>query len=106
MICPKCGSSNVNIQIVNESHLINKHHGFIWWLLVGWWWLFIKWLFFTLPALIFKIFGIGKRKKIKIIKQTEDLHKEPIWENNIETEHEKMFEEQGITTKAIIARII
>lgn len=42
----------------------------------------------------------------KIIKQTEDLHKEPIWENNIETEHEKMFEEQGITTKAIIAKII
>lgn len=40
----------------------------------------------------------------KIIKQTEDLHKEPIWENNIETEHEKMFEEQGITTKAIIAK--
>lgn len=42
----------------------------------------------------------------KIIKQTENLHKEPIWENNIETEHEKMFEEQGITTKAIIAKII
>ena len=42
----------------------------------------------------------------KIIKQTEDLHKEPIWENNIETEHEKMFEEQGITTKAVIARIV
>lgn len=40
----------------------------------------------------------------KIIKQTEDLHKEPIWENNIETEHEKMFEEQGITTKAVIAK--
>ena len=42
----------------------------------------------------------------QIIKQTENLHKEPIWVNNIETEHEKMFEEQGITTKAIIARII
>ena len=42
----------------------------------------------------------------EIIKQTENLHKEPIWVNNIETEHEKMFEEQGITTKAIIARII
>ena len=42
----------------------------------------------------------------EIIKQTENLHKEPIWANNIETEHEKMFEEQGITTKAIIARII
>lgn len=42
----------------------------------------------------------------EIIKQTENLHKEPIWENNIETEHEKMFEEQGITTKAIIARTV
>ena len=42
----------------------------------------------------------------QIIKQTENLHKEPIWVNNIETEHEKMFEEQGITTKAIIAKNI
>lgn len=41
----------------------------------------------------------------EIIKQTEDLHREPIWDNNIETEHEKMFEEQGITTKAIIAKL-
>lgn len=44
--------------------------------------------------------------EFEIVKQTENLHKEPIWENNIETEHEKMFEEQGITTKAIIARIV
>ena len=42
----------------------------------------------------------------QIMKQTENLHKEPIWANNIETEHEKMFEEQGITTKAIIAKNI
>jgi len=41
----------------------------------------------------------------KIISKTYDLHAEPIWENNIETEHEKMFEEQGITTKALIAKI-
>ncbi len=40
-----------------------------------------------------------------IISKTYDLHKEPIWENNIETEHEKMFEEQGIKTKALIARL-
>ena len=41
----------------------------------------------------------------KILKQTEDLHKEPIWENNIETEHEKMFSEQGIKIKALIAKL-
>lgn len=39
----------------------------------------------------------------EIISKTNDLHTNPIWENNIKTEHEKMFEEQGITTKALIA---
>lgn len=39
-----------------------------------------------------------------IISKTYNLHKEPIWKDNIETEHEKMFEEQGITTKALIAK--
>lgn len=42
----------------------------------------------------------------EIISKTYDLHSEPIWENNIETEHEKMFEEQGITTKALIAKLL
>ena len=42
----------------------------------------------------------------EIIKKTEDLHKEDIFEGNIETEHEKMFTKQGITTKAIIAQLI
>lgn len=41
----------------------------------------------------------------KIIAKTNDLHSEPIWEDNIETEHEKMFKEQGITTKALIAKL-
>ena len=41
----------------------------------------------------------------KIIAKTEDLRKNQIWENNIKTEHEKMFEEQGITTKALIAKL-
>ena len=36
--------------------------------------------------------------------KTYDLHKEPIFENNIETEHEKMFSEQGIKIKALIAK--
>lgn len=39
----------------------------------------------------------------EIIKKTYDLHKEPIFEKNIETEHEKMFSEQGIKIKALIA---
>ena len=40
----------------------------------------------------------------EIINKTYDLHSEPIWENNIETEHEKMFSEQGIKIKALIAK--
>ena len=40
----------------------------------------------------------------KIINKTYDLHSEPIFEKNIETEHEKMFSEQGIKIKACIAK--
>ena len=40
----------------------------------------------------------------KITKKTYDLHSEPNFWYNIETEHEKMFSEQGIKIKALIAR--
>lgn len=39
-----------------------------------------------------------------IISKTYDLHNEPIFGRNIETEHEKMFSEQGIKIKALIAK--
>ena len=45
-----------------------------------------------------------KESNFDIISKTYDLHKEPIWENNIETEHEKMFSSQGIKIKALIAK--
>lgn len=68
MICNKCGSKNVSIQVINEQKLTTKHHNFIWWICVGWWWIPIKWIFLTVPALIFAIF-VGKRKKIKNIQK-------------------------------------
>ena len=40
----------------------------------------------------------------EILSKTYDLHNEPIFEKNIETEHEKMFSEQGIKIKALIAK--
>lgn len=40
----------------------------------------------------------------EVIKKTYDLHSEEIFEKNIETEHEKMFSEQGIKIKALIAQ--
>ena len=48
-----------------------------------------------------------KESGFEIEKITYDLHKEDIFEGkNIETEHEKMFSEQGIKIKALIARKI
>ena len=41
----------------------------------------------------------------EIISKTYDLHSEPIFDKNIETEHEKMFSEQGIKIKALIAKL-
>lgn len=41
----------------------------------------------------------------EIIDKTENLHDKPIFQENIETEHEKMFSEQGIKIKALIARL-
>ena len=49
--------------------------------------------------------GYFEEAGFTIMKKTYDLHAEPIWENNIETEHEKMFSEQGIKIKALIAKI-
>lgn len=66
MICEKCGSDNINIQITTETKLVTKHHGIIWWICIGFWWVPIKWIFLTVPALLAAIF-IGKRKKIKNI---------------------------------------
>ena len=48
--------------------------------------------------------GYFEESGFTILKKTYDLHTEPIWENNIETEHEKMFSEQGIKIKALIAK--
>ena len=34
MKCPKCGSEDVNIQVINEQKLVTKHHGIIWWICI------------------------------------------------------------------------
>lgn len=44
-----------------------------------------------------------KESGFDIIKTTYDLHNESIFEENIETEHEKMFTAEGIKIKALIA---
>lgn len=69
MKCPKCGSENVTVQMVTETELKEKKHGFIWWLCVGWWWLPIKWLAFTWLALLAKIFSPKKYKTVSHTKK-------------------------------------
>ena len=41
----------------------------------------------------------------EIINKTYDLHSEPIFDENIVTEHEEMFSNEGIKIKALIARL-
>ncbi len=41
----------------------------------------------------------------EVVNKTYDLHENPIFENNIITEHEKMFSEEGIKIKAGIFRL-
>lgn len=62
MVCPKCQSQNVTTQIVQDIKIKNQRHGIIWWLCIGWWWIPIKWCTFTVPALIFAIFGKKKQQ--------------------------------------------
>lgn len=46
-----------------------------------------------------------KESGFEVLAKTYDLQQEPIFEKNIETEHEKMFSEKGIKIKACIARL-
>ena len=41
----------------------------------------------------------------EIVKKTYDLHNDMIFEENVVTEHEKMFSEEGIKIKALIAKL-
>lgn len=77
MTCPKCGSTNVQVQTFQEntgSKTVTKHrfkaaekgHGFFWWLFIGWWWWMIDlmlWICLFPFQLIYHSFY--KRKKYK-----------------------------------------
>ena len=65
MVCKKCGSTDVNVQVVSEIKV--KRRGLIYWLVIGWWLELLMWFFFTLPWLIIKIFK-PKRTKTKLRK--------------------------------------
>lgn len=58
MVCPKCGSTNVNVQAVGVTK--TKKKGCLYWLFIGWWLEMFLWLVLTLPMLIVKLFGHKK----------------------------------------------
>lgn len=62
MVCPKCGSNNVNVQMVSEQ--VKKHHSIWYWLFIGWWLEALLWFFLTLPRLLVAIF---KHKPTKTV---------------------------------------
>ena len=64
MICPKCGSENVNVQAV--AHVHSKGKGCFYWVFIGWWLECILWLCFTIPMIFAKLFGNGKKVKTKV----------------------------------------
>lgn len=68
MTCPKCGSANIQVQMVSETQLKTKHHSILYWLLIGWWLKLLLWIFLTLPMLIIRIFRPAKYK-------TKTIHK-------------------------------
>lgn len=81
MVCPRCGSGNVNIQVIQENRWsvtktktkYKTGHGCLWWMLVGWWWWIIDlfiWIFAFIPRLIVAIIGGMRKKKIAESKST------------------------------------
>jgi len=54
MKCSKCGSENVNVQVI--ANVKNKKHGVLYWLFIGWWLEIIMWSLLTIPWIIIKIF--------------------------------------------------
>lgn len=77
IVCPNCGSFNVENQVFQEnlgsrttsrtsSTYKEKGHGCLWWLLIGWWWWMVDlflWIFAFFPRLILRLFAAPYKKK-------------------------------------------
>lgn len=74
MRCPKCGSSNVDVQLHKEnlggatvtkttSKYRQKGHGCLWWLFIGWWWWMVDLFLWIVAFPIRLIAQLFKKKK-------------------------------------------
>lgn len=66
MICPKCGSENTRVEVVNTIHLKRKRSWFYWLFFV--WIDILIWIGLFLPRLIFQLL---KGKTYKTTNKTE-----------------------------------
>ena len=69
LVCKKCGSANVSVQMVGDTHTETRHHGLLWKLAVGWWWIPIKWVFLTLPAAIVRFLGNNRHETVTTMRK-------------------------------------
>ena len=63
MICPKCSSNNVNVQMVTNTYSKKDKRSCFYWVIIGWWLELFLWIFLTLPRLLLAVF-LPKRQKI------------------------------------------
>lgn len=52
MKCSKCGSENIQFQVVNEAKM--QRHSTLYWIFIGWWWRPICYMCFGIFAFIFR----------------------------------------------------
>ena len=62
MVCPKCKSNNVNVQMVTEQK--RKHHSILYWIFIGWWLEAIMWIFLTFPRILIALFSHKPMKSV------------------------------------------
>ncbi len=65
LVCKKCGSTNVNVQLLNEQQLKKKNKGLFYWLFFGWFLDLMLWVYFFGIKLI--MLFLPKKKQIKNI---------------------------------------
>ncbi|MFT8330877.1 hypothetical protein [Bifidobacterium psychraerophilum] len=64
LVCRKCGSSNISVQI-STVQTPKSRHGAIYWILIGWWLHPLLWLFLTLPMLIWRVIHPNRKTNIR-----------------------------------------
>ena len=66
MICPKCGSENVTLNLINEVKE-KPEHGVLWWIFIGWWWRILWFIFFGWWYMIYRAVK-GSKKTVNVQK--------------------------------------